>query len=262
MPFGQEAAYETWKDHRPQVPAAGHRAADCLPDGRYSVAAPVWPAALLHVGVSALWRADDRRQQPLSPKAPPLLADSAAERSSLRRLDPPAQPHAGPDLSASSGDSGAPVPLPPVPGIPLGRHACHGPPPPRGRGVHGPVWAVLSDRGLLRPSAAGPGAGSVGAAGAGSAGSGGDAHLRTQHHSGRFSLRAAPGPAGPSGPGRAGCGRLRSAAGRQGGADPHLSGRRQPSGGRPDRCIPVPDVSLPGPLRRVRRDVLRRRRRQ
>ena len=60
----------------------------------------------------------------------------------------------------------------------------------------------------------------------------------------------------------AGCGRLRSAAGRQGGADPHLSGRRQPSGGRPDRCIPVPDVSLPGPLRRVRRDVLRRRRRQ
>ena len=41
---------------------------------------------------------------------------SAAERSSLRRLDPPAQPHAGPDLSASSGDSGAPVPLPPVPG--------------------------------------------------------------------------------------------------------------------------------------------------
>ena len=89
-----------------------------------------------------------------------------------------------------------------------------------------------------------------------------DPHLRTQHHSGRFSLRAAPGPAGPSGPGRAGCGRLRSAAGRQGGADPHLSGRRQPSGGRPDRCIPVPDVSLPGPLRRVRRDVLRRRRRQ
>ena len=68
--------------------------------------------------------------------------------------------------------------------------------------------------------------------------------------------------AGPSGPGLAGCGRLRSAAGRQGGADPHLSGRRQPSGGRPDRCIPVPDVSLPGPLRRVRRDVLRRRRRQ
>lgn len=39
---------------------------------------------------------------------------------------------------------------------------------------------------------------------------------------------------------------LRSATGRQGGADPHLSGRRQPSGGRPDRCIPVPDVSLPG----------------
>ncbi len=26
MLFGQEAAYETWKDHRPQVPAAGHRA--------------------------------------------------------------------------------------------------------------------------------------------------------------------------------------------------------------------------------------------
>ena len=65
-----------------------------------------------------------------------------------------------------------------------------------------------------------------------------------------------------TGPGLAACGRLRSAAGRQGGADPHLSGRRQPSGGRPDRCIPVPDVSLPGPLRRVRRDVLRRRRRQ
>ena len=87
-------------------------------------------------------------------------------------------------------------------------------------------------------------------------------HLRPQHHSGRFSLRAASCSAGPSGPGLAGCGRLRSAAGRQGGADPHLSGRRQPSGGRPDRCIPVPDVSLPGPLRRVRRDVLRRRRRQ
>ena len=151
-------------------------------------------------------------------KAPPLLADSAAERPPLRRLDPPAQPHAGPDLSASSGDSGAPVPLPPVPGIPLGRHACHGPPPPRGRGVHGPVWAVLSDRGLLRPSASGPGAGSVGAAGAGSAGSGGDAHLRPQHHSGRFSLRAASCSAGPSGPGLAGCGRLRSAAGRQGGS--------------------------------------------
>ena len=48
------------------------------------------------------------------------------------------------------------------------------------------------------------------------AGSGGDAHLRPQHHSGRFSLRAASGSAGPSGPGRAGCGRLRSAAGRQG----------------------------------------------
>ena len=91
-------------------------------------------------GVSALWRADDRGQQPLSPKAPPLLADSAAERPPLRRLDPPAQPHAGPDLSASSGDSGAPVPLPPVPGIPLGRHACHGPPPPRGRGS---TWACM-----------------------------------------------------------------------------------------------------------------------
>ena len=80
--------------------------------------------------------------------------------------------------------------------------------------------------------------------------------------SGRNTIRAASCSAGPSGPGLAGCGRLRSAAGRQGGADPHLSGRRQPSGGRPDRCIPVPDVSLPGPLRRVRRDVLRRRRRQ
>lgn len=57
-------------------------------------------------------------------------------------------------------------------------------------------------------------------------------HLRPQHHSGRFSLRAASCSAGPSGPGLAGCGRLRSATGRQGGADPHLSGRRQPSGGR------------------------------
>ncbi len=56
------------------------------------------------------------------------------------------------------------------------------------------------------------------AAGAGSAGSGGDAHLRAATPFGPVLLRAASCSAGPSGPGLAGCGRLRSATGRQGGS--------------------------------------------
>lgn len=221
----------------------------------------MWPAALLHVGVSALWRADDRGQQPLSPKAPPLWQ--------ILLLNVLLCAVWIPLLSRTLDLTYPPLLVIQVPLylFPLCRGYHWGVTPVTVRHLHGageymglyglfylivasfapqlldrvPVLLALLALELLAV---------VG--------------MRT---SGRNTIRAGSPfgrlpvllvPAVLALLAVAACALLLAA----GGSCPHLSGRRQPSGGRPDRCIPVPDVSLPGPLRRVRRDVLRRRRRQ
>ena len=166
--------------------------ADCLPDGRYSVAAPVWPAALLHVGFllsgglmtagNSLFLQKPRRfwqilllnvllcavwipllSRTLDLTYPPLLVIQVPCTSS----PVPGDTTGASRLSRSATSTG--------PGEYMGLY-----------GLFYLIVASFAPQPLDRVPVL------LAAAGAGSAGSGGDAHLRPQHHSGRFSFGRLP----------------------------------------------------------------------